>query len=231
MRKSQNVYRGENPTSKMNKKFNNVIGLKSERLTVIKELPNRKSGKYSKRFVLCKCTCGNEKAIRLEDLVRQNDPTKSCGCLRKEKIIESVKTHGMAGSKTYKTWSGIKDRCYNPKCDYYYCYGGKGIKVSDEWRKSFETFFKDMGEAPPGYSIERLDINKDYCKENCKWIPLNEQSRNTSCTKLNNLIVKEMREMYKSGMSGTKVAKLYKEKHPNISYSAIERAVYGKTWQ
>lgn len=80
-------------------------------------------------------------------------------------------------SPSYLTWSGMIQRCNNPKHDKYPYYGGRGIKVCKRWRE-FRFFLKDMGERPDGLTLDRKDPNKNYCKENCKWATKSEQSRN-----------------------------------------------------
>lgn len=78
---------------------------------------------------------------------------------------------------TYYSWCDLRKRCNSPKNKNYPNYGGRGIKVCPEWDR-YEQFLSDMGEMPPGYSIERIDVNGNYCKENCKWIPLKDQYKN-----------------------------------------------------
>lgn len=88
--------------------------------------------------------------------------------------------HGLGQVKTnrtYRIWSGIKTRCLNSNNHAYKYYGGRGITICEKWI-SFLGFFEDMGECPEGFSIERIDVNGNYNKENCKWIPQNEQARN-----------------------------------------------------
>lgn len=85
--------------------------------------------------------------------------------------------HSQPKSKTYSIWAAMKTRCSNKKFVQYANYGGRGIKVCDRWLK-FENFLDDMGECPIGFSIERLDNDKNYEPENCKWIPLVDQSKN-----------------------------------------------------
>ncbi len=80
--------------------------------------------------------------------------------------------------KTYDVYQQMKQRCLNPKCKAYKWYGARGISVSDSWRKSFLNFVADMGMKPEGYSLERVDNNLGYSKENCRWITMWEQARN-----------------------------------------------------
>lgn len=84
--------------------------------------------------------------------------------------------------KTYDIWNAMKQRCYNQTGKLYDRYGGRGIVVCDRWLNSYENFVTDMGEVPDGYSIERNNIDDNYCPENCKWIPRGEQILNTSVT-------------------------------------------------
>ncbi len=91
----------------------------------------------------------------------------------------SRKTHGLTSSKEYRIWNGIKMRCYNEKREKYASYGGRGITMSDEWKESFEAFYRDMGPRPSNeHTVERRDNNAGYCKENCYWATREEQNRN-----------------------------------------------------
>lgn len=89
-----------------------------------------------------------------------------------------AKSHGKTGIPEYRTWAHMIGRCGNIKDKSYPDYGARGIKVCDRWRNSFEAFYADMGPRPDGYSIERIDVNGDYCPENCKWIPKLDQNKN-----------------------------------------------------
>lgn len=85
----------------------------------------------------------------------------------------------MYGTTFYKKWAGMKTRCYNKNELRYKDWGGRGIKVCDEWQ-DFDGFYKDMfATYKEGLSLERIDNNGNYCKENCKWIPLAEQNNNS----------------------------------------------------
>lgn len=107
----------------------------------------------------------------------------------RETIGERSRTHGMTETRLYRTWCGIKDRCYNPNVEHYNRYGGRGIKVCDSWKESFEAF-RDWAisagydEAKTGreQSLDRINVNGDYEPDNCRWISMKQQARNRSDT-------------------------------------------------
>lgn len=135
----------------------------------------------------CICECGQE-CIRLGSAIRSGN-TKSCGCLhaetvRKKRPAPWSETHGLSNTPEYKCWEDMKKRCNNPNAKNYKNYGERGIKVCKKW-KAFEGFFGDMGLRPTNrHTIERIDVNKGYCKENCKWATSREQARNKRTTVL-----------------------------------------------
>lgn len=92
--------------------------------------------------------------------------------------LKKLELHGKSGTPTYHIWEGLIDRCYNKNRRKYYLYGGKGIKVCDRWRHSFKNFLKDMGEKPHGMTLDRINSNGDYCKENCRWATYTVQNQN-----------------------------------------------------
>lgn len=151
-----------------------MCGKRFGRLVVLNESHHKQSGIYWD----CICDCGNMKVIRGTSL--RAGETMSCGCLNKEIVTK----HGLHGAQTYNSWEGILDRCINPNRENYSNYGGRGIIIYKRWLK-FKNFFEDMGERPKGLTIERIDNEKGYYKENCKWATPNEQQHNRRICKHN----------------------------------------------
>ena len=125
---------------------------------------------------VCRCSCGDVSEY-IATRVRYNRVSNCKKCSAKV-AGEKLKTHGMRGTKTYLSWSSMKDRCLNEKSKDYKRYGGAGITLCQEWATSFEKFYLDMGEKPAGCSIDRIDNTKGYFKENCRWATSSEQQRN-----------------------------------------------------
>lgn len=119
-------------------------------------------------YWLCRCECGCLKAVRTNNLTGGN--VRSCGRCGKIK-------HGLYKTLAYSSWVSMKRRCLDENDASYDLYGGRGIGVCDEWL-NFEAFYRDMGERPEGTTLERIDVDGDYCKDNCKWASSFEQSRN-----------------------------------------------------
>lgn len=150
-------------------------GMVFGRLVVLEKKPSRDT---SSAFWLCKCQCGTEKIISGLKLRQGN--TISCGCYKKSN--KSHLTHGQANkSKTYKTWKEMRQRCTNPNADNYKWYGGRGIKICQEWN-DYAVFLKDMGERPDGKTLDRINSDGDYEKSNCCWSTPKEQAKtNRGC--------------------------------------------------
>lgn len=124
------------------------------------------------RYLNCKCECGQFKTILRGNVLAGY--TQSCGCWRNARILETCGTHKKSYTELYKRYKIIKRRCYNPNHEAYPWYGGKGIKLCERWL-DFENFYADNADAfRPELSIDRIDPDKDYSPENCRWIPHNE---------------------------------------------------------
>lgn len=124
---------------------------------------------------LCLCACGAKKLVNKHNLTRNK--SKSCGCIGKH--LRALR-HGLSGIPEYQIWKAIKARCYNKNHKNYPDYGGRGITVCDEWFNNFEAFYADMGSRPGSrYSIDRINNEEGYFKENCRWSTQTQQTRNT----------------------------------------------------
>lgn len=152
----------------------NIIGKKFTRIIVIKYLY---SNKNKKRIYLCRCDCGIEKNIIGADLL--NGTTKSCGCLFLESLKKRSRVHYLSNTYEYKAWANMKTRCLNKKGIQYKDYGGRGISIDKNWKNSFLNFYKDMGPRPTNkHTLDRINNNKGYYKNNCRWTTMEVQNCN-----------------------------------------------------
>lgn len=167
----------------------NIIGKKYGRLTVLKEVDSyiRPSGQKEKRFQ-CLCDCGNIVNIRKYPLT--SGLTKSCGCIQKEVASKINTKHGKSYTHLNNAYRTIKSRCYNVNNRDYKDYGGRGIKMCDEWRNDFMAFYNwaiengyDENKTIKEQSIDRIDVNGNYEPSNCRYVNIYVQARNKRRTK------------------------------------------------
>ena len=133
-----------------------------------------------------RCDCGRSFVMQC----RSENGTQSCGCFVKETARKLLtgnthrRTHNAQGTPEHESWKQMKGRCNSPNHTEFARYGGRGITVCGRWM-SFENFLEDMGKRPSGMTLDRIDVNGNYCPENCKWSTAKEQARN----KRNNVVL------------------------------------------
>ena len=153
--------------------FKNITGERFGRLVAVE-----RHGTSQPTMWLCRCDCGATAMVMSRSLVA--GLTRSCWCLRREVVAQLGKrasTHGQTHTPTWRSWKSMLDRCTYPSNIGWKHYGGRGIKVCDRWR-SFVNFLADMGERPPGTTLDRIDNNGNYEKSNCRWATYKEQRAN-----------------------------------------------------
>lgn len=172
----------------MGKRLEIKEGDRFNRLTIIKEVePHISSKGLSVRMVECICDCRTIKTICLSAL--RNGNTKSCGCLNSEltmkRNIEKTIHGDTRNSKHSYLWlclKNIKDRCYNSNHKSFKNYGGRGIKIYEPWINNYiefkEWILENLGERPKGYSLDRINNNKNYEPGNLRWATSKEQNNN-----------------------------------------------------
>jgi hypothetical protein len=159
------------------------VGERFGRLVIARDV-ERRTGNH--RLVEAKCDCGKVAIVSINNL--RSGHTSSCGCAKSD-IGEKLATHGHtrkgAFNRTYSIYRDMRTRCENPKYREFHLYGGRGITVCERWQQGYEFFLADMGERPPGMSLERERVNEGYSPDNCKWATDEEQANN----KRNNVVI------------------------------------------
>lgn len=234
-----------------------MIGEKYGRLTVIKrvEPPEHLKDKRS-AYYLCECECGNTKIVQKQSL--KYGKTISCGCYQKEILSEKGgnATHNLSKSRFYRIWSCMKRRCTDPNYNEYHRYGGANIKICDEWL-TFENFMHDMYESYLAFekengegsaTLDRIDPDGDYTKDNCRWATQLEQARNrrdnisvvvdgveyktlTELAETYNIDYQLVAHRYRRGKRGLELVAEKKFTHNGTKYKAIEVEVNGKVYE
>lgn len=177
-------------------KFIDLTGQKFGRLTVLSKT-NKKQCNHI--IWVCQCDCGNIKEVTGSDL--HSGRIKSCGCLQRESASnnrEKRKTHGKTGTRLYGVWRDMKRRCNSSTASSYKNYGGRGIKVCEEWN-DFENFYNwamnsgyDENAEGRSCTLDRIDVNGNYCPENCRWVDFTVQANNRRSNRLIKAFGKEM---------------------------------------
>ena len=197
------------------------------RLTVI-GLAN--SASHNRRWA-CRCECGTT-CIVLGGSLRAG-ATRSCGCLLREarrvngqrNIHGHANMNGNGATSTYRSWLGMRSRCDSTSNEHYPDYGGRGITVCARWR-SFENFLADMGERPPGMTLDRYPNNDgNYELSNCRWADKYQQARNRRSTKLSVEKATSIRAQACAGASLNEIADAF-----GFRYELVRRVVHGDTW-
>lgn len=191
-----------------------LTGCRFGRLVVVCESHKTSRGRW---FWLCRCDCGKESRVQPHYLL--SGRIKSCGCKRASGIHSA--THRLTGTWVYYTYRGMISRCTSPSDRAFKNYGGRGIKVCDRWLSGeggllgVQCFYLDMGDKPSSkHSLERIDVNGDYSKENCTWVPIGAQTKNTRANRRITIfgetrILSEWAAQYgvRPGMIGRRLAK------------------------
>ena len=192
------------------------------RLTVLSEAIGGSDRKWK-----CQCSCGNITIVAGGNL--RAGVSRSCGCLHKELLIRQLTKHGGSANgkrtPTYQSWRSMRKRCNNPNNPRWADYGGRGIRVCERW-DDFASFLADMGEKPPGTSIERVNNERGYEPGNCIWADAATQARNTRraryvtvCGK--RLLIREACDMY--GVPHTSIWTYRSQKRLTLTEAFFDR--------
>lgn len=159
------------------RKYPTPVGQRFGKLTVLGDADKR----HGNRYVTCQCDCGNVTDIYLSNVLSSR--STSCGCERDKAAGLVHRKHGMSNTRTksrnrtYSSWQSMRNRCLNPNSEDWSYYGGAGVKICPEW-DDFEIFYSDMGERPDGLTLDRVDPNKGYFPQNCRWADAHTQRIN-----------------------------------------------------
>lgn len=196
-----------------------MAGQKYGRLTAIRRIPNHNE----KMFWLFHCECGRDYECRISHV--RGGLIQSCGCRQREVLLARITKHGWTGTPEYRAWQGMITRCENPHDLGYRNYGGRGIQVCDEWRKSFEEFIAHIGPRPSkDHSMDRIDNDRGYEPGNVKWATRREQMANRRTTVFVEWGGKKMPITEACRLSGVK----YRTAHMRVSAGWSTERVFGR---
>lgn len=158
-----------------------LIDLTGQRFGRLVVKVRRGSDNWKSSLWLCQCDCGNNCLVSSHNL--RTNHTQSCGCLQKEATSRALTTHGYRNTKLYGVWNSMLSRCQRKNNSAFAHYGGRGISVCDEWR-AFDGFLRwSLANGyREGLSIDRIDNDKGYCPDNCRWETMKVQANNRRYT-------------------------------------------------
>lgn len=157
-----------------------LTGRRFGKLVVIERDLISPSKDFHKRW-WCSCDCGNRKSVVASYL--RDGRVVTCGCGRKTRLGDFTRSHGKSDTGAYNSWVGARSRCHNPSNPNFQWYGGRGITMCQRWRDSFSAFLEDMGDRPPGTTIDRINNDGDYTPGNCRWVTQEANCGNTRIAK------------------------------------------------
>lgn len=154
--------------------FKDLTNQKFNRLTVLQ----RDKNKWNRVMWKCRCDCGN--IIFVNTYALKSGSAKSCGCYKSEILGNAMRKHKLSNTRIYNIWKGMRKRCNNPNSSSYYLYGGRGIKVCEEWDKFLPFYYWSMQNGyAENLSIDRINYDGNYEPSNCRWVDSEQQNNNT----------------------------------------------------
>lgn len=159
-----------------NRSLKDYAGARFGRLTAV-ALVRRDTSKENNHEWQFLCDCGQQKLAAIRNV--RSGRTRSCGCLFREEMANRNETHGLSKSNPaeYRSWKDMRGRCNNPRNTDFADYGGRGIAATPAW-DDFSAFLADMGKRPAGHTLDRIDVNKGYEPQNCRWADATQQANN-----------------------------------------------------
>ena len=157
-----------------------------------------------------------------------------CGCTTQVRwlfghrnMARKRESPGMANTRVYRIWKDMNRRCHNPNRWAYKYYGGRGINVCKEWETSFLAFLRDLGQPPSAvHVIDRIDNDKGYFKNNCRWVLPSQSRQNQRRNKLTIAEARQIRELKRQGIIGRRIAELF-----GISQAMVSHICLGRKWK